>query len=120
MAILSIRCYPDPVLSQVCGDIVTIDRSLVELAENMAETMYAAPGVGLAAPQIGRPINLVVIDTAPSEERGKPIFLFNPRIVAASGSTVYNEGCLSVPGYTADVDRAERVVVNALDREGRP
>jgi peptide deformylase len=120
MAILPIRCYPDPVLTEVCRDIETVDRALVELAEVMAETMYAAPGIGLAAPQIGQAINLVVIDTAPAEQRGAPIFLFNPRIVAASGSTVFNEGCLSVPGYTADVDRAEKVVVAALDREGRP
>lgn len=120
MAILPIRCYPDPVLAQTCQPVAAVDRALVELAESMAETMYAAPGIGLAAPQIGQSLNLVVIDTAPSEERGAPIFLFNPRIVAMSGQTVFNEGCLSIPGYTADVDRAEKVVVSALDREGRP
>lgn len=120
MAILPILCYPDPILAQTCRPVEEVDRALVELAESMAETMYAAPGVGLAAPQIGQSLNLVVIDTAPSEERGTPLFLFNPQIMAMSGQTVYNEGCLSIPGYTADVDRAEKVVVSALDREGRP
>ena len=120
MAILPIRCYPDPILAQTCRPVEDVDRPLIDLAESMAETMYAAPGVGLAAPQIGQALNLVVIDTAPAEQRGAPIFLFNPQIVASSGQTVYNEGCLSIPGYTADVDRAEKVVVTALDREGRP
>jgi peptide deformylase len=120
MSLLSIRTYPDPVLLQVCQPVGTVERALVELAENMAETMYAAPGIGLAAPQVGHAINLVVIDTARGEERGTPLFLFNPRIVAASGETVFEEGCLSVPDYTADVLRNEQVIVQALDREGLP
>ncbi len=120
MPILSIRTYPDPVLSQVCQPVEAVERSLVELAESMAETMYAAPGIGLAAPQVGHSLNLVVIDTARGEERGTPLFLFNPRIVESSGEAVFEEGCLSVPDYTADVSRSERVVVQALDREGRP
>ena len=120
MPLLEIRTYPDPVLNQLCQPVESVDRSLVELAESMAETMYAAPGVGLAAPQVGRSINLVVIDTAKGDERGTPLFLFNPRIVQATGETVFEEGCLSVPDYTADVLRSERVIVAALDREGRP
>lgn len=118
MSVLSIRTYPDPVLSLSCAPVSCVERPLVELAESMAETMYAAPGIGLAAPQVGQSISLVVIDTAKGEERGAPLFLFNPRIVAASGEAVFEEGCLSVPGYTADVTRNERVMVEALDREG--
>lgn len=120
MPILPIITYPDPVLTQVCQPVAAVDQSLVELAETMAETMYAAPGIGLAAPQVGRGINLVVVDTARGEERGTPLFLFNPRIVEAWSETVFEEGCLSVPEYTADVVRNDRVVVQALDREGRP
>lgn len=120
MPVLPIRTYPDPVLSQVCQAVEAVERPLVELAESMAETMYAAPGIGLAAPQVGQTINLVVLDTARGEERGTPLFLFNPRIVEAFGETVFEEGCLSVPDYTSDVVRNERVVVEALDREGRP
>lgn len=120
MPVLPIRTFPDPVLSQLCQPVESVERPLVELAESMAETMYAAPGIGLAAPQVGETINLVVIDTVRGEERGTPLFLFNPRIVEASGETVFEEGCLSVPDYTCDVVRNERVVVEALDREGRP
>ena len=120
MAILPILAYPEPVLSQSCNLLPAVERPLVELAENMAETMYAAPGIGLAAPQVGQTISLIVVDTAKGEERGAPLFLFNPRIVEASGETVFEEGCLSVPGYTADVTRHERVVLEALDREGLP
>ncbi len=120
MALLPILTYPDPLLSQVSHPVAAVDRTLVELAESMAETMYAAPGVGLAAPQVGHSLNLVVIDVAKEEERGNPLFLFNPRIVAAAGQVVYEEGCLSVPDYTADVDRFASVVLEAQDREGRP
>jgi peptide deformylase len=86
----------------------------------MAETMYAASGIGLAAPQVGQGLALVVIDVKRDEERGNPLFLFNPCIVATSGETVYEEGCLSVPDLVADVVRAARVVVQATDREGNP
>ncbi|CAO0823551.1 peptide deformylase [Desulfarculales bacterium] len=120
MSILPIRTFPDPMLAQVCQPVQAVERALVELAESMAETMYAASGIGLAAPQVGQPLNLVVIDTARGEERGAPLFLFNPRIVEVYGETVFEEGCLSVPDYTADVYRNERVILAAQDREGRP
>jgi peptide deformylase len=86
----------------------------------MAETMYDAPGIGLAAPQVGCDQRLVVIDVAKDETRGNPMILFNPIIVASEGETVYEEGCLSVPDLVADVTRSAHVVVQALDREGRP
>ncbi len=120
MAIMKILTYPEPILSRPCREIVSVERPLIELAESMAETMYAAPGIGLAAPQVGVDQRLVVIDVKRDEERGNPIFLFNPRIVAMSGETVYEEGCLSVPDLVADVTRAARVVVEAWDREGNP
>lgn len=120
MAILPIVTYPDPRLTKVCRLVEGVDRPLVELAENMAETMYAAPGIGLAAPQVGSDLSLVVLDVGQGEERGTPLFLFNPRIVAAEGEVVYEEGCLSVPDYAADVTRSAKVVVQALDRQGQP
>jgi peptide deformylase len=120
MAILPILTYPDPALTRVCRHLDGVERPLVELAESMAETMYAAPGIGLAAPQVGADARLVVIDVAKGEDRGHPIFLFNPVILESQGETVYEEGCLSVPGLTSDVTRASRVVVQALDREGNP
>jgi peptide deformylase len=120
MAIMKILTYPDPILACPCREVVSVERPLVELAESMAETMYAAPGIGLAAPQVGQDLALVVLDVKREEERGSPLFLFNPRIVAASGETVYEEGCLSVPDLVADVTRAARVVVEATDREGNP
>lgn len=121
MAILPIRTFPDPVLSVRCQAVRQVDDALRDLADRMLETMYDAPGVGLAAPQVGRSCNLVVVDCTPQEERGQsPLVLINPRIVEYDGEIVFEEGCLSVPDYTADVRRAERVVVHALDRDGRP
>ncbi len=120
MPILPILKYPDPILARVCRPVEEVDRPLIELAEAMAETMYAAPGIGLAAPQVGSQQRLVVIDVAKDEARGNPMFLFNPVIVASEGETVYEEGCLSVPDLVADVTRAAHVVVQAMDRDGRP
>jgi peptide deformylase len=120
MAVLPIKTYPDPVLSRACREVEQVDEDLKQLAADMLETMYAAPGVGLAAPQVGRDIRLVVVDCAPRDQEGEPLVLVNPRIVAAEGSTVTEEGCLSVPDFTCDVTRAARVVVQALDGEGKP
>lgn len=120
MALLSIRAYPDPVLSQRCRPVDDIDQSIRRLAQDMAETMYDAPGVGLAAPQVGQDIRLIVVDTAEGDERGNPMMLVNPSIVQAEGDLVFNEGCLSVPDYTSDVHRAERVLVRAQDLDGNP
>ncbi len=120
MALLPIRTYPDPVLAQKCRPIDQVDQDIRRLAEEMAETMYDAPGVGLAAPQVGRPIRLIVVDTAEGEQRGNPMMLVNPEILEAEGELVFNEGCLSVPDYTADVHRAARVKVQARDLDGKP
>jgi peptide deformylase len=122
MAILPIRTYPDPVLAQPCHQVAAVDRSLVELADSMVETMYRADsGIGLAAPQVGEGCRLVVVDSDPAGERGTPLALFNPVIVEAGAAReTAEEGCLSLPEHFAPVSRPRRVVVQALDREGRP
>ncbi|MCF8033962.1 MAG: peptide deformylase [Desulfarculaceae bacterium] len=120
MAVLPIKTYPDPCLSQACRQVEVVDDDLRRLASDMLETMYAAPGVGLAAPQVGSDLRLVVIDCANRDDDPAPMVLVNPRIVEAEGSLVFDEGCLSVPDLTCDVTRHERVVVEALDAQGRP
>ena len=118
MAILPICKYPDPVLAKECADIGHVDDNIRTLAQDMIDTMYDAPGVGLAAPQVGQSIRLVVVDTAQEEERGNPMVLINPRITSKAGQIVWDEACLSVPDYSADVVRFSEVTVEALDLEG--
>ncbi|ADK83726.1 peptide deformylase [Desulfarculus baarsii DSM 2075] len=118
MAILPICKYPDPVLAEKCAEIDRVDDELRRLAQDMIDTMYDAPGVGLAAPQVGRAIRMVVVDTAEDDKRGTPMVLINPRVVAKRGQLVWDEACLSVPDYRADVVRASEVVVEAGDLEG--
>lgn len=123
MAVLPILIYPDPLLKQKSMPVEIIDDEVVNLAENMLETMYQAPGtgVGLAAPQVGRNQRLIVIDiNRRAEEPGdsKPIILVNPEIVESEGEITYDEGCLSVPGYTIDITRSEKIKVCGLDLEG--
>ncbi len=121
MAILEIKRYPESVLREKCLPVENIDGKLQRLIDNMLETMYAAPGVGLAAPQVGISRRLVVIDVSLREEEKTPlIVLINPEIVDAEGEVEGEEGCLSFPGYTTTVKRSERVVVRGLDRKGRP
>lgn len=113
MALLKIRKYPDPVLKQVAGPVANIDGALDSFIESMVQTMYAAPGVGLAAPQVGDSRRVVVLDTD-HENPGKQLLkLINPQIVDSHGSIVWEEGCLSVIDYNADVKRASQVLVRA-------
>jgi len=113
MALLRIRKFPDPVLKQNAEPVENIDGSLNTLLDSMAQTMYAAPGIGLAAPQIGESRRIVVLDTD-HENPGKNLLkLINPEIVETSGSVIFEEGCLSVIDYTADVKRAEKVLFRA-------
>lgn len=121
MAIFNILKYPDPVLKKKAEPVPEITGDIQRLIDDMVETMYAAPGVGLAAPQIGRSVRVIVIDVS-SKEEGKGcglISLINPDIIEHSGDIAWEEGCLSVPDYTADVRRFERVVVKGLNRNGR-
>ena len=116
MALLSILRYPDPRLHKVAQPVTEFDQALKEFVRDMAETMYAAPGVGLAATQVDVHRQVIVIDT--SETHDELQVLINPRILSEAGSQVCEEGCLSVPGVFEDVRRAERVLVEACDVEG--
>ncbi|MCG8529767.1 MAG: peptide deformylase [Desulfovibrionales bacterium] len=110
--------YPDPRLAEKCKPVDEITDEIKELAANMAETMYKEDGVGLAAPQVGQLIRLVVIDVSGPEVQNDLMTLVNPCIVEANGSCDSEEGCLSVVNYRAKVKRAETVTVKALDLDG--
>jgi peptide deformylase len=119
MAVLEIKKYPEKVLKQKAKPVSSFDEELQTLIDDMIETMYAAPGVGLAAPQVGKSSRLAVIDISSREHKFPLIVLINPVIVNCEGEIEFEEGCLSLPEYTAKVKRAEKVVVSALDREGK-
>jgi peptide deformylase len=118
MGILRIYHYPEPVLKQPAAPVASIDDDLRQLAADMAETMYAAPGVGLAAPQVGIGKRLIVLDCAGKDEPPQLVTAINPEILAREGETFEEEGCLSVPGYYARVERAAKVRVRYLDLDG--
>lgn len=118
MAVLDILVYPDQRLRQVAEPVEVFDRDLHRLIDDMAETMYQAPGIGLAAVQVNVPRRVVVLDI--SEHRDELREFVNPRVVAQEGSLESEEGCLSVPDVYAPVTRAEQVVVEAQDRHGTP
>lgn len=118
MALLTILRYPDPRLHKVAAKVTQVDDNIRKLIKDMAETMYAAPGIGLAATQVDVHKRLIVIDI--SETRDQLKVLINPQLLAASGEADCEEGCLSVPGVYEKVRRAERVKVSALDRNGQP
>ena len=119
MALLKIRHYPDPVLKKVAAPVTEFDESLRQLANDMAETMYAAPGVGLAAPQVGISKRLTVIDCSTREEDAQLLVLVNPEIIDREGETCEEEGCLSVPEYYAKVNRSATVKVRFQDLDER-
>jgi peptide deformylase len=121
MAILDVLQFPDPRLRRRSEPVEKITDELRQLAADMLETMYDEPGIGLAAQQVGHAIRLIVVDTEWTEENAerKPCVFVNPEIVERTGEIVWNEGCLSVPDFTAEVERAEQVVLRALDLEGR-
>jgi peptide deformylase len=117
MALLNIRKFPDLALKDPAKPVVNIDGDLTNFIESMVQTMYAAPGVGLAAPQVGDSRRVVVLDTD-HQNLGKNLLrLINPKVVEAEGSVIWEEGCLSVIDYTADVKRAARVLVRAWTPE---
>ena len=119
MAIKKILTYPDPILRQNVETVTCFDASLKQLAADLAETMYDAPGAGLAANQIGVCLRVVVIDVSPSKEEKKPLVLVNPEIIEQEGCQVDEEGCLSVIDYTARVERFNKLLVRAQDLNGR-
>jgi len=112
--------WPDPVLKEIAKPVERVDDSIRRLLDDMAETMYAADGVGLAAPQVAVLRRVIVIDTSPRQEGQRLLHLVNPEIVKAEGITSYTEGCLSIPGEAEDVERAEKVWLRALDYHGKP
>ena len=116
MAILDILNYPDPRLHTVAKPVKEVNAAIRRLIDDMRETMYDAPGIGLAATQVDVPLRLIVIDT--SETRDQLLVLINPEVVESEGTQVCEEGCLSVPGIFDKVERAESVVVRYLDLEG--
>ncbi len=119
MAVRPILSIPDPVLREVSQPIAKVDASVRKLADEMFAAMYAAPGIGLAAIQIGVPKRLVVMDLAKKDEPPQPQIFINPEIVASSEEkAVYEEGCLSIPEYYEEVERPARVTVRYLDEKG--
>ena len=121
MALLPILEFPDPRLRTKATPVDAArlaDPAFQRLVDDMFETMYAAPGIGLAASQVDVHQRFMVIDV--SEEKDQPLVFVNPEIVSSEGEQVYQEGCLSVPGIYADVTRADRIDVRFLDREGEP
>jgi peptide deformylase len=118
MALLPILRYPDPRLHTKAKPVTTVDAGIRKLVADMAETMYEAPGIGLAATQVNVHQRVLVLDV--SEDKSQLMAFINPEIVAREGEHVGEEGCLSVPGIYETVTRSERVKVRALDTEGKP
>jgi peptide deformylase len=118
MAIRQILQYPDDRLHRVAEPVGEVNEEIKALVRDLAETMYAAPGIGLAATQVDVHKRVIVIDV--SETRDELLVLIDPEIISQSGAREFEEGCLSVPGIYDTVERAERITVRALDREGRP
>jgi len=115
--------WPDPRLKTKARPVAEVDAAVRKLVDDLIETMYDQDGVGLAAPQIGASVRIVVIDQRPQvdpEKPPKPIVLINPVLVGGKGTAIWNEGCLSVPGEFEDVERFETITVRALNREGQP
>lgn len=118
MSILRICHYPDPVLKQKAVPVTVFDAALRQLAGDMLDTMYAAPGVGLAAPQVGISRRLIVLDCSPKDGDRQPLVAVNPEILTRQGECCEEEGCLSVPEYYAKVVRSEQVRVRFQELDG--
>lgn len=121
MSKLRILTYPDSFLLKPTQSLQNIDGQTQQMIDSMAETMYAAPGIGLAAVQVGWDRSVLIFDITPRNDHRQLHVLINPRIIANEGEFLSeDEGCLSVPDYRADVKRAERILVEGVDREGNP
>lgn len=116
MAMLEILTYPDERLRQKAKPVEKVDDSIKKIIDDMFETMYASAGIGLAAVQVNIDLQIVVVDLSTTKDQ--PLVLINPNIIAASGEIICEEGCLSVPEIREKVKRADRIVVDALNREG--
>jgi peptide deformylase len=120
MALRRIVTYGTPVLRQRTTDVAHLNGELQQLIDDMVETMYAAPGVGLAANQVGSTHRLFVANPADDRDPSKLLVVINPEIVESDGEFAHDEGCLSIPEFREEVRRARRIVLRGLDREGRP
>ena len=119
MSILPILTYPNPELKKISRPVDKVDKDIVRLIDDMFETMYDAPGIGLAAPQVGVQKRVIVLDLGERDgEEVAPLAIVNPEIVSSEGETTFEEGCLSVPEFTADVVRAARVKLRGINRSG--
>jgi len=121
MALREVVKFPDPRLKRVSEPINEIDYALRELARDMIDVMYDEPGIGLAAPQVGAPVRMFVIDTEWNDEDGErdPRVMINPEIIGRSGRITWEEGCLSVPDYSATVERDAQITLRAMDLDGK-
>lgn len=116
---LEIAIYPDSILTKQAKPVADFDDALRQLLDTMADTMYAAGGIGLAAPQVGQSVQAIVIDVSPRVDGEKLIKLVNPLITCSEGRSVNEEGCLSLPGFSENVARAANIVVEAYDERGK-
>lgn len=120
MPVLDILTYPNPILKKRSSEVETIDGSVLGLIENMAETMYEAPGVGLAAPQVGYSLRVIVVDVEHNDEGNKNLIeIINPVITERRGSLKSEEACLSIPGFTAEIVRKAEIVVEGINKDGK-
>lgn len=121
MSILKIYTYPEPVLRKETEKVTAFDDNLSQLVADMGETMYDAPGIGLAAPQIGQSLKLIVVDTTKQSDGEKEFMaMVNPEIIDREGKQIDEEGCLSVPELTANVNRYKKITVSFQDLDGKP
>jgi peptide deformylase len=119
MAILEIKKYPERILRLKAEPVKKLDNTIIQLIDDMVETMYAAPGVGLAAPQVGVSLRVMVLDVSVREKGSGLIVLINPEVVSIKGEIEEAEGCLSIPDYRAEIKRAEMITVRGLNIEGK-
>ncbi len=124
MALRTVLQFPDKRLKTAAKPIESISDEIRQLAQDMCEVMYDEPGIGLAATQVGEPVRLVVVDTEWKDDEGahekNPLILVNPELSERDGKVVWSEGCLSVPDFEAEVERSARVVMRAIDLDGKP
>lgn len=122
MSILKIITYPDPLLQTVCKPVEKISKGIQKLLDDMAETMYSAPGIGLAAPQVSQLLRVIVLDTKWKDKKGEgELFqLVNPKIIHREGEIEWEEGCLSIPDFSQIMERSKKVTIEALDKQGMP
>ncbi|MDJ0621851.1 MAG: peptide deformylase [Desulfocapsaceae bacterium] len=118
MSLRKIYQYPEPVLRKKANKVESFTEDLQQLIEDMADTMYDAPGIGLAAPQVGESIQLLIVDTRSDAEKREYLAVINPEIVASEGTQIDEEGCLSVPDLTANVKRFKKITLKYQDRDG--